>query len=77
MAVSTISVFFIALVASFGGTLPFGPINLSVVNTTINRSFKAALRFSTAAALVEILQALVAVRFFLGNGTDVGRQSLG
>ena len=46
-------VFLLSMLASIVGTLPFGPINLSVVDTTINRSWRAAFHFSVAAALVE------------------------
>jgi threonine/homoserine/homoserine lactone efflux protein len=56
-------IFSVGLLASFVGTLPFGPINLSVVDTTINRSFRAAFQLSCAAALVEIPQSLIALRF--------------
>lgn len=63
MDFSLLMVFVVAGLASFLGTLPFGPINLSVVDTTLNRSLRAALRFSMAAALVEIVQSWIAVRF--------------
>jgi threonine/homoserine/homoserine lactone efflux protein len=56
-------IFGVGLLASFIGTLPFGPINLSVVDTTINRSFRAAVQLSLAAALVEIPQSLIALKF--------------
>lgn len=52
--------FLLGLVASFLGTLPFGTINLSVVNTTINQSFRAGFILSVAAAIVEIIQSLIA-----------------
>lgn len=56
-------IFFLSMLASIAGTLPFGPINLSVVNTTINRSWRAAFHFSIAAALIEIPQSFIAIRF--------------
>jgi threonine/homoserine/homoserine lactone efflux protein len=56
-------IFGVGLLASFIGTLPFGPINLSVVDTTINRGFRSAVQLSLAAALVEIPQSLIALKF--------------
>ena len=56
-------VFFLSTLASIVGPLPFGPINLSVVDTSINRSWRAAFHFSIAAALVEIPQSFIAIRF--------------
>lgn len=56
-------IFFLSMLASIAGTLPFGPINLSVVDTTINRSWRAAFHFSIAAALIEIPQSFIAIRF--------------
>ncbi len=53
--------FLIGLVSSYIGTIPVGPINLSVVNTTIRRDLEAAKRLSIAAAFVEILQAFIAL----------------
>lgn len=55
--------FFMALVATVLGTIPFGPINLSVVNITLKKSLKAVRVFILAAALVEIIQALVSIFF--------------
>jgi threonine/homoserine/homoserine lactone efflux protein len=43
------------------GALPFGLVNLSVVDITINKSEKAAILFSIGASLVEILFAIVAI----------------
>lgn len=68
MAISSMTIFMASWAASFLGTLPFGPINLSVVDTTINRSFRAALRFSTAAALVEIIQSWIAIHISWNMG---------
>lgn len=55
--------FFIALLATFLGALPFGAINLSVVNITINKNFQKGFQFSLAASAVEILEAMVAILF--------------
>lgn len=61
MAISPLTAFAIGWIASFLGTLPFGPINLSVVNTTIKKSFKAGLGVALAAALIEIIQSFIAI----------------
>ncbi len=53
--------FFIALGVSFGSAIPFGPINLSVIDTTIRNNLKCGVLFSLAAALVEIVQAMIAL----------------
>lgn len=55
--------FLMALVATVLGTIPFGPINLSVVNITLKKSLEKVRPFILAAALVEIFQALIAVFF--------------
>jgi len=55
--------FLAGFIASFLGTLPFGPINLSMVDTTIKGGMKVGLRFSIAAAIVEIGQSLFAYNF--------------
>lgn len=55
--------FLAGFIASFLGTLPFGPINLSMVDTTIKDGMKVGLRFSIAAAIVEIGQSLFAYNF--------------
>lgn len=61
MGISPVFVLLIGWLASFTGTLPLGPINLSVVEVTVNRSFRAAIWLSVAAALVEIFQSLLAL----------------
>lgn len=58
---TSLTAFLTGFVATFLGTLPFGPINLSVVDTTIKDSFRAALILSIAAALVEIVMSFIAV----------------
>lgn len=55
--------FLFGLMGSFLGGVAFGPINLSVVDLTLKRNMRSALRFSAAAALVEIIQAVIAVMF--------------
>ena len=61
MVLTPVLSFIIGLIASFLGALPFGPINLSVVDTTVRKSLQAGLWLALAAALVEILQSFVAV----------------
>lgn len=53
--------FAVGWLASFLGTLPFGPINLSVVSRTVKDSLRAGLWFALAAALIEIGQSFVAL----------------
>lgn len=53
----------LGIAASFVGTIPVGPINISVVATTIKRNFKAGIVFSSSAAFVEILQSFIALQF--------------
>ncbi|HJO12851.1 MAG TPA: LysE family transporter, partial [Gammaproteobacteria bacterium] len=47
----------------FVGTIPFGPINLTVVKTTVDLNKTRGLEVALAASLVEILEALVAISF--------------
>ncbi len=55
--------FLFGFIGSFLGGVAFGPINLSVVDITLKKNFSSALRFSFAAALVEIGQATIAIMF--------------
>lgn len=57
--------FGLGFVASIIGALPFGLVNLSVVESTIKRGERAAFQISAGAAVVEILFVLLA--FFLGS----------
>jgi L-lysine exporter family protein LysE/ArgO len=57
--------FLVALVISFIGTIPFGPINLTVVKTTLDYNQARGMEVALAAACVEIGQALVAIWFGL------------
>ncbi|MCB9080411.1 MAG: LysE family transporter [Lewinellaceae bacterium] len=61
MQVSYAVVFGVTLLTSFAATIPFGPINLSVIETTVNRNLRAGCYFAIAAALVEILQSFIAL----------------
>lgn len=51
----------IGLAVCFVGTIPFGPINLTVVKTTLKKGLPAAIQVSFAAAIVEIFQAFLAL----------------
>lgn len=55
--------FFIGLIATFLGTIPFGPINLAVVNITLKKGFQDGFRFSIGASLVEIVEVALAIAF--------------
>ena len=52
-------------IACIIGALPFGLVNLSVVDISINKSEKQAISFSIGASIIEILFALSAI--ILGN----------
>lgn len=53
----------VALLACFLGTIPFGPINLTVVKTTVDYDKHGGLQVALAASFVEIVQALIAIWF--------------
>ncbi|MDP6096424.1 MAG: LysE family transporter [Gammaproteobacteria bacterium] len=55
--------FLVGLLVCFVGTIPFGPINLTVVKTTVDLNKTRGLEVALAASLVEILEALVAISF--------------
>ena len=56
-----LAIFFTTLLISFIGSLPFGPINLVMIDVTINYRLRSAYGFALAAALVEIVQAFLAL----------------
>ncbi len=53
----------VAAVTSFIATLPFGPINLTVIKSTVDHHTGGAIKVSLAAATVETGQALLAIWF--------------
>ncbi len=55
--------FIVAFIVSFLGSIPPGAINLSVLQLGLEHRHDAALRFSLAAAIIEIPYAFIAVRF--------------
>jgi threonine/homoserine/homoserine lactone efflux protein len=63
MQPSPFILFLLGMAASFSGTMPFGPLNLRVVDTVLNRSLRAALYFAIAASMIEVLQSFIAIRF--------------
>ena len=55
--------FIVGLVACLIGTIPFGPINLTVVKTTVDYNAARGTEVAVAASLIEIIQALIATCF--------------
>lgn len=55
--------FFIALFLSFIGSLPFGMINMAVANTAIQKGVRAGIYMGLGAALVELFQVYIALKF--------------
>ena len=55
--------FIVALIACLIGTIPFGPINLTVVKTTVDHNAARGTEVAVAASLIEIVQALIATCF--------------
>ncbi len=55
--------FLLGFVFSFLGSIPFGMINLTVVDTTIQKGLRAGIVLGFGAALVEFFQAIIAVKF--------------
>jgi len=55
--------FMIAFIFSFIGSIPPGAINITVIQYTLEKKIKAALRFSAASALVEFPYVIIAIYF--------------
>ena len=53
----------LGMLASFVGTIPVGPVNISVVSTTLRRNVRSGIIFSGSAAIVEIFQSFIALQF--------------
>jgi threonine/homoserine/homoserine lactone efflux protein len=62
MIFSLLAIFFSTLLISFIGSLPFGPINLVMIDTTLKNGLRTSVWFALAAALVEMPQAFVALQ---------------
>lgn len=54
---------FLGLVAGVLVTLPLGPVNLLVVNTTVCKNLRAAMVLASAASMMELLKPLLAIYF--------------
>ena len=61
--IEAVSIFFIAFLFSFIGSIPPGSINLSVLQLSLDGNRPAAYRFALAAALIEYPYAYIALRF--------------
>lgn len=55
--------FMVGMVVSFVGSIPLGSVNLSVLQTTLDRGTKAGLIFASGATLVELVYSYIAIRF--------------
>ena len=60
---SSLGYFAMALICALIGTIPFGPINLTVVKTTVDINSSHGTEVAVAASLVEMAQALIAIFF--------------
>ncbi len=67
------SVFIVATIVSFVGSIPPGTINISVMQLAIKHQKSTAIAFGAAAALVELFYAGFTVRFhiFLTENTNI------
>ncbi len=54
---------FLGLVAGILVTLPLGPVNLLVVNTTVSKNLRAAMVLTLAASIMELLKPILAIYF--------------
>lgn len=55
-------IFSVTFLTSLLASIPFGPINLNVIYTTVQKNKKAGLTFAAAAAIVELLQSFIAIQ---------------
>jgi threonine/homoserine/homoserine lactone efflux protein len=53
----------IGLLAGILGTIPLGPVNLLVVNTTVSKNLRAAMVLASAATLMELIKPVLAIYF--------------
>jgi len=58
---SFLVLFFLILLIAFGTGIPFGPVNLSVVNTSLNHNSRAGISMSLGSATAEALMMGVAI----------------
>lgn len=53
----------IGLVAGILCTIPLGPVNLLVVNTTVSKNIRAAMVLASAATIMELIKPVLAIYF--------------
>jgi len=53
----------VGFLACLVGTIPFGPINLTVVKTTVDYNAKRGFEVALAASIIEVFEALIAICF--------------
>ncbi|MCK5463154.1 MAG: hypothetical protein KAI95_09065 [Bacteroidales bacterium] len=53
----------LGLIAGILVTIPLGPVNLLIVNTTISKNLKAAMIIASAASVMELLKPILAIYF--------------
>jgi threonine/homoserine/homoserine lactone efflux protein len=53
----------LGVILSFIGSIPFGTINVTVLESAITRGFRAAFWVVIGAAIIEFLQALISLKF--------------
>ena len=53
----------LGLIAGILVTIPLGPVNLLIVNTTISKNLKAAMIVASAASVMELLKPILAIYF--------------
>jgi threonine/homoserine/homoserine lactone efflux protein len=54
---------FLGIVAGILVTLPLGPVNLLVVNTTVSKNLRAAMVLASAASIMELVKPILAIYF--------------
>jgi threonine/homoserine/homoserine lactone efflux protein len=54
--------FVIGMSVSIWGSIPLGTVNLGVIQTSVNRNFKAGIYFAIGATLVELVYSSIAVK---------------
>lgn len=54
---------FLGLVAGILVTIPLGPVNLLVINTTVSKNLRAAMVLASAASIMELLKPILAIYF--------------
>lgn len=60
---SPVLYFGVGLIVCFIGTIPFGPINLTVVKTSVDYDARRGTEIALAASFVEVAMALIAICF--------------